>query len=157
MLPQKYHTSVSVEYFIKNGSTLILERLMHNHLNRYLKEDSNIYEKQSGFQSRYSTNAIVQLVDKILHSMKKSSHRVFIDLSKAFNTADHSILLKKLKLYNITDKNIAWSESYLSNRKYYIQIGKIDLKHVTWGIPQGSILRPRLYLVYVNDLPNACC
>ena len=79
-------------------------------------------------------------------------------MSKAFDTVDHSILLKKLKLYGITDKNLAWFESYLSNRKQYIQIGensKTDLKYVTCGVPQGSILGPLLFLVYVNDLPNA--
>ena len=79
-------------------------------------------------------------------------------MSKAFDTVDHSILLKKLKLYGITDKNLAWFESYLSNRKQYIQIGensKTDLKYVTCGVPQGSILGPLLFLVYVNNLPNA--
>ena len=83
---------------------------------------------------------------------------VFIDLSKAFDTVDHSFILKKLKLYGITEKNLAWFESYLSNRKQYIEIGensKTDLKYVTCGVPQGSILGPLLFLVYVNDLPNA--
>ena len=128
---------------------------------KYLKEDNILYEKQFGFQSRYSTNdAIVQLVDKIFYSFEKEQFTlgVFIDLSKAFDTVDHSILLKKLKLYGITDKNLAWFESYLSNRKQYIQIGensKTDLKYVTCGVPQGSILGPLLFLVYVNDLPNA--
>ena len=81
-------------------------------------------------------------------------------MSKAFDTVDHSILLKKLKLYGITDKNLAWFESYLSNRKQYIQIGensKTDYKYVTCGVPQGSILKALLFLVYVNDLPNASC
>ena len=79
-------------------------------------------------------------------------------MSKAFDTVDHSILLKKLKFYGITDKNLAWFESYLSNRKQHIEIGensKTDLKCVTCGVPQGSILGPLLFLVYVNDLPNA--
>ena len=79
-------------------------------------------------------------------------------MSKAFDTVDHSILLKNLKFYGITDKNLAWFESYLSNRKQHIEIGensKTDLKCVTCGVPQGSILGPLLFLVYVNDLPNA--
>ena len=76
-------------------------------------------------------------------------------MSKAFDTVDHSTLLKKLKLYGITDKSLAWFESYLSNRKQYIQIGensKTDLKYVTCGVPQGSILGP----VGLFDLPSAC-
>ena len=139
----------------------ILERLMYNYLCKYLKENNILYEKQFGFQSRYSTNdAIVQLIDKIFHSFEKEQFTlgVFIDLSKAFDTVDHSILLKKLKFYGITDKNLAWFESYLSNRKQYIEIcekSKTDLKYVTCAVPQGSILGPLLFLVYVNDLPNA--
>ena len=63
-----------------------------------------------------------------------------------------------MKLYGIADKNLAWFESYSFNRKQYIEIGeniKADLKYVTCGVPQGSILRPVLFLVYINDLPNA--
>ena len=118
-------------------------------------------KKQFDFQSGYSTNdAIVQLVDKIFDSFEKEQFTlgVFIDLSKAFDTVDHSILLKKLKFYGITDKNLAWFESYLSNRKQYIEIGensKTDLKYVTCGVPQGSILGPLRFLVYVKDLPHA--
>ena len=79
-------------------------------------------------------------------------------MAKAFDAVDHSILLKKLKLFGITDKKLAWFESYLSNRKQHIQIGensKTDLKYVTCSAPQGSILGPLLFLVYVNDLSNA--
>ena len=139
----------------------ILERLMYNRLYKYLKENNILYEKQFDLQSGYSTNdAIVQLVDKIFYSFEKEQFALggFIDLPKAFDTVDHSTLLKKLKLYGITNKNLAWFESYLSNGKQHIEIGensKTDLKYITCGIPQGSILGPLLFLVYVNDLPNA--
>ena len=104
--------------------------------------------------------AIVRLVDKIFDSFEKEQFTlgVFIDLPKAFDTVDHSILLKKLKLFGVTDKNLLWFQSYLSNRKQYIEIGensKADPKYVTCGVPQGSILGPLLFLVYVNGLPNA--
>ena len=93
---------------------------MYNHLYKYLKENNILYEKQFGFQGGYSTNdTIVQLVDKMFDSFEKEQLGlgVFIDLSKAFDTVDHLILLKKLTLYSITIKNLAWFESYLSNRK----------------------------------------
>ena len=73
------------------------------------------------------------------------------------NKVDHSILLTKLKLYGITDKNLAWFQSYLSNRKQCIEIGKnskTDPKYVTCSVPQGFIIEPLLFLVHVNDLPK---
>ena len=84
-----------------------LERLMYNLLYKYLKENNILYEKQFDFQSGYSTNnAIVQLVDKIFYNFEKEQFTlgVFIDLSNTFGNVDHSILLKNLKLYGITEK-----------------------------------------------------
>ena len=139
----------------------ILERLMYNRLYKYLKENNILYEKQLGFQGGYSTrDAIVQLVDKTFDSFQKEQFilGVFIYLSKAFDTIDRSILLKKLKLYSITDKNLARFQSYLSNWKRYIEKVKIAEQIINMLLVvfrQGSILGPLLFLVYVNDLPNA--
>ena len=83
---------------------------------------------------------------------------MFIDLSKAFDTVHHSILLKKLELYGITDRNYAWIKSYLSNRLQYIQVdenSRTEFCVVKRGVPQGSILGPLLFVLYVNDLKNA--
>ena len=135
---------------------------MYNRLYKYLKESNISYGKQFGFQSRYSTNdAIVQLVDNIFDSfVKRSVHSGSLNwfvrdicYSWSFHFAE-----KKLKLYGITDKNLASFETYLSNRKQYIHIGghrTTEFKHVTYGVPQGSILGPLLFLVYVNNLPDA--
>ena len=89
---------------------------MYDLLYKYLKENNILYEKQVGFLSGYSTNdAIIQLVDKIFNSFEKEQFTlgVFIDLRKAFDTVDDSILLKKMKLYGITDKNLACFETLL--------------------------------------------
>ena len=125
-------------------SSKILERLIYNRLYKYLKKNNILYGNQFGFQGGYSnSDAIVQLDEKFFDSFEKEQFTlgVFIDLSKAFDTVDHSVLLKKLKLYVITDKNLAWFQSYLSNRKQYIEIGKNskpDPKYVSCGAPQGS-------------------
>ena len=83
---------------------------------------------------------------------------MFIDLSKAFDTVDHSILLRKLELYGITGRNYAWIKSYLSNRLQYIQVDencRTECCVVKCGVPQGSILGPLLFLLYVIDLKNS--
>ena len=139
----------------------ILESLMYNGLYKYLKKNNILYEKQVGFQNGYFTNdAIIPLVDKIFYFFKKEQFTlgVFIDLSKAFDTVDYSILLKKLKLYGIILHGL--KVTYLSDRKQYIEIGeysKTDLKYGICGVPQGCIPGLLLFLVYVNNLPNASC
>ena len=129
----------------------ILERIMYNRLYQYLTENKILYPKQFGFQTGHSTkHAIVQLVDQILESSEYNKYTlgVFIDLSKAFDTVDHSILLKKLELHGVTDRNLSWFKNYLSNRKQFIQINNekiTDLETITCGVPQGSVLGPRYY------------
>ena len=128
---------------------------------QYLTENKILYPNQFGFKTEHSTeHAIVQLVDQILESFEYNQYTlgVFIDLSKAFDTVDHSILFKKLELYDVTDRNHSWFKNYLSNRKQFIQINNEEnrkLETITCGVWQGSILGPLLFLLYVNDLKDA--
>ena len=139
----------------------MLERIMYNRLYKYLQEHKILYSKQFGFQAGHSTDhAIIQLVDQICQLFEENGYTlgVFIDLSKAFDTVDHCILLKKLESYGIDGMNNKWFKNYLANRKRYIQTtdsGKTDLQHVHCGVSQESIICPLLFLLYVNDLPSA--
>ena len=135
----------------------ILERIMYNRLYSYLANTNILYEKQFEFQQAHSTDhAVLNLVSDIYKAFEGNFYTlgVFIDLSKAFDTVDHDILLSKLKHYGMQNISLLWFKDYLTDRKQCVQYGmeKTTLKSINCGVPQGSILGPLLFLIYVNDL-----
>ena len=102
---------------------------------------------------------MLELVDRTIYTLDKDETpiNIFLDLSKAFDTLNHTILLNKLHHYGIRDGSLNLFKSYLQNRKQYVVINnaKSETLDITTGVPQGSILDPLHFIIYINDLPNA--
>jgi hypothetical protein len=139
----------------------VFERVIHNQLYSYFDTSNLLYNSQYGFRCQHSTElAALETLDRIINAMDKNETplNIYLDLSKAFDTLDHKILIKKLSYYGLQGLSVKLMENYLDNRFQYVTFGETnsDLLNIRTGVPQGSILGPLLFIVYLNDVIEAC-
>ena len=141
----------------------LLEKVVYSRIYTYLEKHEKLYVSQYGFREGHSCkNAVSELVSKVVKGQQEGFYTLalFLDLSKAFDSLEHKVLLKKLERYGLRGTINNWFASYLQNRKMRVKCttsstGKLEYSRyqtVNYGTPQGSCLGPLIFIIFTNDL-----
>ena len=138
----------------------VIERVVHTQLSTHLDNINYLYSHQYGFRrGRSTTQAIAQLNNWVLESMDegKVTGLLFVDISKAFDSINHKVLLDKLKHMGMSERSLQWFKSYLAERRQCVLVNgqTSETQWMMLGVPHGSVLGPLLFNMYINSLPNA--
>ena len=138
----------------------MIESIVHDQTNKFLSENNILYNFQSGFRTNHSTNlCLAHLMDKKLKEFDEGLLRgmILTDLQKVFDTINHKVLLQKPKAIRFSEQSLQWFRSYLCDQILLVEAeNKLsDFGKISSGVSQGSILGPLLFLIDINDLPQA--